>query len=716
MAKQPSHVARDRTAYLQILEGHNKQIKDIKFSPNGTVVVSISEKNEIITWDAQTGAMTNRIQACNECWSTAISQDDILIFTRDQKDFSTRTPKELALWDIKASEACGTLPWDSHPSHVLAFSPDGTMLACASELAVGIWNWNDRTMVQHFKQFSPTARIRSMFFDPTNRYFAAQYHQKVVVWDITSGDIHFTYKEDCDMLPISICFIPEHRLLVAGWQSGIRAWDIDTKESRRSIEPPKSKSIKRFVHVPGNNRLITIFDPNHPVQIFEIENPVDEGIPFEEAFESMLFRTDQPEVSPDGRKLATKRYGEDWAGTIRIWDNDSGSLRNVLELPSREPSSKRPSSQTIMAFSPNGNILASVEHAIIHLWDVNKWSERQSSKHPAPSCMAVSDKGYVAVGAMNGTIEIWDSETQKQKISVQDDDTHFVSFSTNGSLLASRSNSTINLWDLHKGVLRRRIPCDLRTSLISFSPDGASITVTPRDLFPTASFLIHWWNIYYGNLSRTLHVDPVDFGQVSHPVCSRGHVPLFLAAASNEGVLVWSLESGGLMKMVRLGAHAKGSASPNPAMGVSQPKSSITHKPYYSGWSSRAKGIAFSPKEDIMVTVDEGGMVQVWGIPGFVQKKIYHLPSEARGLSFCTKGCCIRCDRGVFALKDGPLDVPQKCSDGHVLVFYVNPWLLWRGQRFLYLPPEYRPRDSVGLAVHRNTGRREKGRCRRRRR
>ena len=272
----------------------------------------------------------------------------------------------------------------------LAFSPDGTILAAASEDGtVKLWDMRTQREIDNLEDSS-----WSVAFSPNDTILAFTTTDATVkLWDVATLQEIGALDGQGNSL-ISLAFSPDGTILAAGsWDRTIKLWDVATRREIGALD--------------GHTAFIG----------------------------SVAF-------SPDGTILASGA----WDGTIKLWDVATRQEIHTFEEHTEAVSS--------VAFSPVDMILASTTRDnTIKLWDVATRQEiRTLEKHIFVNSVAFSPDGTIlASGAGTGSVKLWDPETGVNVASLASSGSAIfsIAFSPDGRILAGGTfENVIDLWEV----------------------------------------------------------------------------------------------------------------------------------------------------------------------------------------------------------------------------------------------------------------------------
>lgn len=222
--------------------------------------------------------------------------------------------RQVDLWDVESRNLLGTVGHGTQLQSILAFSPDGEILATASikDDAIMLWNLETRELCMTLTGHSNW--IRDLAFSPDSKTIASASDDYTIrLW--RSDGMCYAILETHSGWVSTIAFSPDGKVLASGsYDRTVRLWDVETGKLRRALE--------------GHTGWIN----------------------------SVVF-------SPDGHILASASFDQ----TIRLWNPTTGQFVGCLEGHQGEVSA--------LVFSPNSKFVASLaktpKDRTIRLWNVD---------------------------------------------------------------------------------------------------------------------------------------------------------------------------------------------------------------------------------------------------------------------------------------------------------------------------------------------------------
>jgi WD40 repeat protein len=292
-------------------------------------------------------------------------------------------PRQLQLWDVAGQKVRFVL--EGHTDYVtsVAFSPDGTLLATASnDKTVRLWHTTTgrlkATLHGHEK------RVNCLVFAPDGKSLASgSDDHTVLIWHVDHSKPQATLKAHTESV-ICLAFSPDGKTLVSGASdASVKMWDV------------------------ADHRLVA-------------------------SFEDLTDDVTCLAYAPDGKTLAAGSAD----ATIKLWDVESGQVRAVLNRQHDAADT------TCLAFTHDGATIATGgKDKRVHLWDV------KTGKHLAAlddtsgnvRCLAFSaDDRTLAAGTFDATIHLWDVEKRETTANLkgQPGSARSVAFAPDGKTLA----------------------------------------------------------------------------------------------------------------------------------------------------------------------------------------------------------------------------------------------------------------------------------------
>jgi WD40 repeat protein len=226
---KPTQTGYTHPAFLRSSKGHTAHVRAVAFSPDGSVIASGGEDEQVLVWDVATGEAIGTIRndfapawplifiptarrqlavaAYNapgvHIWDVdsgalvrSLAEDprygdeiSTLAVTADGRLLATGDDDGAMLWNVASGESLGKLSSGrAAPRWPLSFSPDGTRLAIAHKGAAtaGIWNLATRSLEHRLERHREY--VTAGAYSPDGRLFVTGSADTTArIWDAGSG-------------------------------------------------------------------------------------------------------------------------------------------------------------------------------------------------------------------------------------------------------------------------------------------------------------------------------------------------------------------------------------------------------------------------------------------------------------------------------------------------------------------------------------------------
>ncbi len=277
--------------------------------------------------------------------------------------------------------------------------------------------------------------VESVAFSPDGTKIASGSHDSTIkLWDVQSGELLNTFKGGKDAVE-SVSFSPDGTMIASGsYDWTIKLWDVQSSTLVSVIED-KGSAINDIAFSSDGTMIVSVGEYGD-IKLWDVETGRllkklgVNGMPIN----SVAF-------SPDGIMIATGG-GED--SIIRLWDIQSGKQIRTLK-----------GHYYGLAFSPDGNQIASGDGKAIKLWNTQSGRLLNTLKghKDVARCIAFSPDGTTIVsgGSNDDTVKLWNAKSGRllDVFEGHRGSVNSVAFSPNGTKIVSGSyDKTIKLWDI----------------------------------------------------------------------------------------------------------------------------------------------------------------------------------------------------------------------------------------------------------------------------
>ncbi len=379
------------------LQGHDRVVNSVNFSPDGKTIASASSDQTIKLWNRD-GALLKTLKGHTDRVTS-------LSFSPDGKTIASASyDKTIRLWKI------GSLPSvlqgnQGHPDefYSVSFSPSGKTIASASRDKIAkLWSWNGKEITDVTTLTGHIDRVWSVRFSPDGKTIAtASWDKTIKLWSWDGKEITDVTtlggegKEGHTGWVFGISFSLDGQTIASvGSDRNVILWDLKNKKIKNSWKSGHKANVVDVSFSPDGKMIATASD-DKTVKLWRYPNGK-----YLTTLQKHLDEVNGVSFSPDRKMIATASDDR----TVKLWSYPDGKYLTTLQGHNERVMNAR--------FSPNGKV--------------------------------------IATASFDRTVKLWKPDgTLFQTFSGHNDWVWDVSFSPNSKTLASASrDKTIRLWHL----------------------------------------------------------------------------------------------------------------------------------------------------------------------------------------------------------------------------------------------------------------------------
>ncbi len=315
---------------VNILEGSDRRIISVAFSPDGKMIASTDFSGVIRLWDIESG-ISSEIQTPHNIVSR-------VMFSPDGKTLVSSRDQDVRLWDVSTKQFKASLEDTDGVRHII-FNKNGDVLFALSKTEARFWDTNTGKIRLRLGLESSYRPPFALSPDGNTFAFSSGRDYTVQLWDTKTGQLKKSLSGDTKYVKVPM--IGNGVPMVVNYPT---------------------KTVESIAYSPDGQTLAVASDGE--IGLWNLETGLQEFLLTEEGtFYYILF-------SPDGRTLAARKHVHRDETRFYLWDIDptdlkKSKLRHIITGHNGEVSS--------LAFNSDGSILASGYHLErIKLWDVEE--------------------------------------------------------------------------------------------------------------------------------------------------------------------------------------------------------------------------------------------------------------------------------------------------------------------------------------------------------
>ncbi len=407
---------------IRNLHGNGEAVLALAFLGDGGQLASMALDGKLTVWESATGRELKRMQL-DRAAGAMFSVDGSLLATKTPDDYSTK------LWTVSSGRLLRVLPASLNLDRVMAFSPDGMLLADAGPRyehqgqnevnAIRIYEVNTGQERYKIPLRSNDYQLQSLAFSSNGRWLTLAGSAEVLLWEVNTGRQAFRFADQS--LQKAVTFSPDSQWLVISSGSGVKlcniaAWQkLPDGKTALALRTDDANGIQSLAFR-NDDRKIATESADGVVRLWDVTSRQ-----VVRTMSGQLGLAAKIEFSHDGKMLA----GYDSGNTISLWDPESGELQHRCKISSSV------AVISAWAFSPDDRLLVVGDRGKAVLFDVATCAEvrtlapvvdpNDTTKAPKPGYvfdavdhLAFSPDGRRLALVVTNSLQLWDVNTGRK--------------------------------------------------------------------------------------------------------------------------------------------------------------------------------------------------------------------------------------------------------------------------------------------------------------
>ena len=449
-------------------------------------------------------------------------------FSPDASRLATASnDNSIKLWDAATGQNYLTITGNGSPVNDVVFTADGSQVISAAENGQIIL-WNADTGNRIITRTGESGPVYALALSPDGTQLAtANEDTSVRVWDTNSWETRYLAFGHDNVVRDVDFNSGGTQLASAGDDGRIIIWNALTGASLNSIEPSfndQGEAIRiNAIDFSPDDTLIAAANSNNAVRLWDLETGIRVN-----RLAGHAAKVDDVIFSTDGDVVITASTD----GTAKIWRVDSGQAIDTLP--------GHPGGVLSLAFNPDAQQLATTgQDGVGRLWNAEPEFEQIILTDHAGAVRRITfspDGTLAATASGDQTARLWDA-TNGDSLHVFSDHNQLVNdvaISPDNAWLASASDDfDVRLWDLESGTVR--LPLLIHPAAVNsvvYNKDGSQVLSSNDD------GIVRLWDVASSDVVQEFdHTGLVINRAVFNPENT-----LVATAVSDGSVYIWSID------------------------------------------------------------------------------------------------------------------------------------------------------------------------------
>ena len=516
-------------------------------------------------------------------------------YSPDNSLLAISTTIGIWLHDANSGEVLALLKGDTKATSVLAFSPNGDLLASGSDDAtIHLW---DTTTFQPVRTLKANGFVAAITFSPDGKSLATGSGKHIQMWSMRTLQSIFNISQG-DSTVADLTFSPDGTSLAsASIDDNIQLWDAKTGQRKFKFDESKRGYMTAGGYSPrgprvafspdGNSLASTAVDhngfANQKIKVWDTQTGELQAT-LEQERRGLMRPFTTVQFSNDGQTVICCKSD----GTLQHWNPKTGEIAN----PFGEAEYGK---YTLLPISPNNaTLVRKTEDDNFELWDIETGEGLTTLTgfgHAIPPLnVSLVDKQAGVTKLQDKPTDLWKIISPQFTVPMRGIDDRIrvpaVAFSPHSTTLVGKSSETVSLWDTNTNEKRGTFKEDYGDFVAhAFSPDGRILAIATR-----WEHTIRLWNVMTGEQELTLQghakrITSITFSPDGAMIAS--------AEVLNENeyvIRIWDAKTGNNLKTIANMMNSE------------------------RGERLPVNAVAFSPDGKTLASIDVGGEIHLWNI------------------------------------------------------------------------------------------------------